>query len=251
MGTTLQDTLAHYLRPDLRLAHHLRPLSFDVGIAPYAGGSVLVSLGHTRVICAASFEKKVPSWITQQGLAQGWLTAEYTMLPYSTLERKPRNTKGTVDGRSVEIQRLIGRALRSVLDLKKIPGYTLHIDCDVLQADGSTRVAAINGAYVAAQLAVKKLLQAKTFNHNPFKEAIAALSLGIVQDHILLDLCYLEDKEADMDCNIILTASSQLVELQASGEEATFSKEQILDIIDLAQQHAKTIFALQTKALEA
>lgn len=249
MGTSLQDALPQYLRPDLRLAHHLRPLSFEVNIAPYAGGSVLVSLGQTRVICAASFEKKVPTWITQQGLAHGWLTAEYTMLPYSTLERKPRDSKGKVDGRSVEIQRLIGRALRSVLDLKKMPGYTLHIDCDVLQADGSTRVAAINGAYVAAELAVKKLLQAKTLSQNPFKEAIAALSLGIVKDQILLDLCYLEDKEADMDCTIILTASSQLVELQASGEEATFSKEHIVSIIDLAQKHAKTIFDLQLKAL--
>lgn len=249
MAMSLQDSLSQYLRPDLRSPSQMRSLTFEVGIAPYAGGSVLVSLGHTRVICAASFEKKVPNWILQQGLGQGWLTAEYTMLPYSTLERKPRESKGKTDGRSIEIQRLIGRALRSVIDLKKMPGYTLHIDCDVLQADGSTRVAAINGAYVAAELAIKKMLQAKTLQQNPLKEAVAALSIGIVKDQILLDLCYLEDKEADMDCNIILTASSQIVELQASGEESTFSQEQLLDILALAQKSAKPIFKLQAEAL--
>lgn len=249
MGTSFQDTLTAYLRPDLRTPSQMRNLSFEAHIAPHAGGSVLVSLGHTRVICAASFEKKVPTWIVQQGLGHGWLTAEYTLLPYSTLERKPRDNKGKPDGRSIEIQRLIGRALRSVIDLKKMPGYTLHIDCDVLQADGSTRVAAINGAYVAAELAIKKMIQAKSLQDNPLKEAVAALSIGIVKDHILLDLCYLEDKEADVDCTLIMTASSQIVELQASGEESTFSQAQLLDILTLAQKSIKPIFKLQAEAL--
>ena len=249
MGTSLQDTLTHYLRPDLRSPLHMRELSFQPHIAPHAGGSVLVSLGNTRVICAASFEKKVPVWITQQGLGHGWLTAEYTLLPYSTLERKPRDSKGKADGRSIEIQRLIGRALRAVIDLKKMPGYTLHIDCDVLQADGSTRVAAINGAYVAAELAIKKLLQAKTLSESPIKEAVAALSVGVVNNQVLLDLCYLEDKEAAVDCTIILTASGQMVEIQASGEAATFSQTQLLDMLSLAEKSAKPIFKLQAQAL--
>ena len=237
-------------RADGRSADQLRPLTIEVNVAPYASGSVLLGFGATRVICAATIEAKVPSWMKQQGVKGGWLTAEYSMLPYSTLDRKPRDiTKGKIDGRTVEIQRLIGRSLRAVLDLKKLGQNTLWLDCDVLQADGGTRTASITGAYLAARLAVQKLLDAKKIAENPLTDSVAAVSAGIFAGQALLDLDYLEDKDAEVDTNIVMTGRGQFVEVQGSGEETTFSGEQLQPLRGLAQSGLKELASLQSAFL--
>ncbi|MEO6003466.1 MAG: ribonuclease PH [Opitutus sp.] len=237
-------------RVDGRKPDQLRTITFEPNIAPYATGSVLVSFGVTRVICAAMIEPKVPTWMRQQGVKGGWLTAEYSMLPYSTLDRKQRDsTKGKVEGRTIEIQRLIGRALRAVIDLQKLGENTLWIDCDVLQADGGTRTAAITGAYLATRLAIQKLLDAKKLNENPLTDSVAAVSAGVVGGASLLDLNYVEDKDAEVDANIVMTGRGQFVELQSSGEESTFSQDQLQSLIGLAQKGLKEIAALQTSFL--
>src|SRR3954468_21455995 len=189
-------------RADGRQPTELRKITFEPNIAPHATGSVLVSFGQTRVICAATIEPKVPTWMRQQGVKGGWLTAEYSMLPYSTHERKQRDiSKGKLDGRTVEIQRLIGRSLRAVLDLQKLGDNTLWVDCDVIQADGGTRTASITGAYLATRLAVQKLLDAKRIAENPLVDSVAAISAGIYDGRELLDLSYVEDKDAEVDFN--------------------------------------------------
>ena len=209
-------------RSDHRSADQLRPLTIEAHIAPHASGSVLLGFGATRVICAATIEAKVPSWMKQQGVKGGWLTAEYSMLPYSTLERKPRDiSKGKLDGRTVEIQRLIGRSLRAVIDLQKLGENTLWIDCDVLQADGGTRTASITGAYLATRLAIQRLLDQKVLADNPLSDSVAAVSVGICGGAELLDLNYLEDRDAEVDANVVMTGRGQFVEVQGSGEEST------------------------------
>jgi len=239
-----------FTRIDGRRPDQLRPISFEAGIAPHATGSVLVSFGSTRVICAATIEPKVPTWMRQQGIKGGWLTAEYSLLPYSTLERKQREvTKGKQEGRTVEIQRLIGRALRAVLDLQKLGDNTLWIDCDVLQADGGTRTASITGAYLATRLAIQRLLDARKLADNPLVDSVAAISTGIFSGHELLDLNYYEDKDAAVDANVVMTGRGQFVELQSSGEESTFSGEQLQRLIGLAQGGLKEIAGLQTAFL--
>jgi ribonuclease PH len=238
------------LRADGRAYDQLRPISFLPDIAPHATGSVLVAFGDTRVICGATVEPNVPTWMKQQGVKGGWLTAEYSMLPYSTHERKSRDSsRGKVDGRTIEIQRLIGRSLRAVLDLEKLGTHTLWIDCDVLQADGGTRTAAITGAYVAARLAVQKLLDAKRIPENPLRDSVAAVSVGIVGGREVLDLPYLEDKDAEVDCNVVMTGRGQFVEVQGSGEEATFSPEQLQSLLTLAQRGVRELAAAQTAFL--
>jgi ribonuclease PH len=237
-------------RVDGRQADQLRPITFEANIAPYATGSVLVSFGATRVICAAMIEPKVPAWMKQQRVPGGWLTAEYSMLPYSTLERKQRDiTKGKLDGRTVEIQRLIGRSLRAVLDLLKLGENTLWIDCDVLQADGGTRTASITGAYLATRLAVQKLLDAGKLRENPLTDSVAAVSAGIFNGQDLLDLNYIEDKDAEVDFNVVMTGQGKFVEVQGCGEEATFTHDQLISLIALAQKGIKEINALQTAFL--
>ena len=237
-------------RVDGRKPDQLRPISFEANIAPYATGSVLVSFGATRVICAAMIEPKVPAWMRQQGIKGGWLTAEYSMLPYSTLERKQRDiSRGKLDGRTVEIQRLIGRSLRAVVDLQKLGDNTLWIDCDVLQADGGTRTASITGAYLATRLAVQKLLDANKIKENPITDSVAAISAGIFNGQDLLDLNYVEDKDAEVDANVVMTGRGQFVELQSSGEESTFSQEQLVSLTALAQKGLKELSALQTAFL--
>jgi ribonuclease PH len=237
-------------RSDGRTAAQLRPVTFQAGIAPHATGSVLVAFGATRVICAAMIEPKVPSWMRQQGVKGGWLTAEYSMLPYSTLERKPRDiSKGKLDGRTVEIQRLIGRSLRAVVDLQKLGDNTLWVDCDVLQADGGTRTASITGAYLATRLAVQKLLDDRKLAENPLADSVAAVSVGLCGGHALLDLNYVEDKDAEVDANIVMTGRGQFVEVQSSGEETTFSPEQLQSLLALAQTGLKELSALQTAFL--
>ncbi|HKB57936.1 MAG TPA: ribonuclease PH [Lacunisphaera sp.] len=237
-------------RSDNRNADQLRPLTIEANVAPYASGSVLLGFGATRVICAATIEAKVPSWMKQQGVKGGWLTAEYSMLPYSTLDRKPRDiTKGKIDGRTVEIQRLIGRSLRAVLDLGKLGEHTLWIDCDVLQADGGTRTAAITGAYLAARLAIQKLLDAKKITENPLTDSVAAISVGLCGGQELLDLNYLEDKDAEVDANVVMTGRGQFVEVQSSGEESTFSHAQLQGLIALAQKGVQELTAAQAAFL--
>ena len=237
-------------RIDGRSADQLRPLTIEVNVAPYASGSVLLGFGATRVICAATIEAKVPSWMKQQGVKGGWLTAEYSMLPYSTLDRKPRDiTKGKIDGRTVEIQRLIGRSLRAVLDLEKLGEHTLWIDCDVLQADGGTRTASITGAYIAARLAIQKLLDAKRITENPLTDSVAAVSVGLFKGEALLDLNYVEDKDAEVDANVVMTGRGQFVEVQSSGEESTFSHAQLQQLLGLSQKGLAELAAAQAAFL--
>src|SRR5947208_3082486 len=237
-------------RLDGRRADQLRPITFEPNIAPYATGSVLVSFGLTRVICAATIEPNVPTWMKQQKVPGGWLTAEYSMLPYSTLDRKERDiARGKIDGRTVEIQRLIGRSLRAVVDLHKLGQNTLWLDCDVLQADGGTRTASITGAYVAARLAVQKLLDDKKIPENPLTDSVAAVSVGVFGGRELLDLAYVEDKDAEVDFNIVMTGRGQFVEVQGAGEEATFSGDQLTSLVALAKMGLVDLSAMQTAFL--
>lgn len=223
-------------RPDKRHAQELRPITFDIGIAPHASGSVLISFGDTRIICAATIDKNRPRWMQQQNKEGGWITAEYSMLPYSTLDRKKRDiSRGRADGRTVEIQRLIGRSLRAIADLSKLPGSCLWIDCDVLQADGGTRCASITGAYLAARLAIEKFLKAGQLEENPLIDSVAAVSVGLYKDHEITDLNYLEDRDATVDFNVVMTGCGSFVEVQGSGEEASFSQEQLDKLISLAR----------------
>jgi len=239
-----------FKRPDGRATDELRPIGFEADIAPNATGSVLVSFGDTRVICGASIEDRVPGWMRAQNVEGGWLTAEYSMLPYSTHDRKQRDSsRGKLDGRSVEIQRLIGRSLRAVLDLKKLPGKTLWVDCDVLQADGGTRTASITGAYLAARMAVQKLIDEKRLKENPFGDSVAAISVGIFEDEAVLDLPYVEDKAAAVDFNVVMTGQGQYVEVQGTGEEATFSEEQLAALLALAKKGCKELASQQTAFL--
>jgi ribonuclease PH len=237
-------------RPDGRLADQLRPVAFEAGIAPHATGSVLVSFGRTRVICAATIEPGVPAWMKQQKVPGGWLTAEYSLLPYSTHERKPRDiSRGKLDGRTVEIQRLIGRSIRAVIDLDKLGQNTLWIDCDVLQADGGTRTASVTGAYLAARLAVQTLLDAGRLKENPLVDSVAAVSVGLLKGRPLLDLPYVEDKDAEVDCNIVMTGRGRFVEIQGAGEESTFSGEEFQTLLTLAQKGIRELSAAQTAFL--
>jgi ribonuclease PH len=237
-------------RADGRKPQELRPITFEANFAPHATGSVLVGYGSTQVICAATIEPGVPTWMKQQGVKGGWLTAEYSMLPYSTHERKARDiNKGRLDGRTVEIQRLIGRSLRATIDLDKLGQNTLWLDCDVLQADGGTRTASITGAYVAARLAVQKLLDAGKLRESPLIDSVAAVSVGLVGNSALLDLAYVEDKDAQVDFNVVMTGRGQFVEVQGTGEESTFSQEQLSELIAVAQVGLKEISGLQAAFL--
>jgi ribonuclease PH len=238
-------------RHDGRDADQLRPLSFSLGIAPNASGSVLVATGSTRVICTAMVEESVPRWMKEQNVTGGWLTAEYSMLPYSTLQRKARDSaRGKVDGRSVEIQRLIGRSLRAVVDLELLGARTLWVDCDVLQADGGTRTASITGACVAAYLACRKLLEEKKVARLPVKQLVGAVSTGIVEGRPLLDLDYPEDRDAAVDMNVVMTESGHYVEVQSSGEEAVFSPEELAVLLELGRKGVQQIIAAQRAILE-
>jgi ribonuclease PH len=251
IDTRRADSPHPFSRPDGRAVDEVRAVSFAPGIAPHAHGSVLARFGDTAVICAAMIEDKVPPWMTQQRVPGGWLSAEYSLLPYSTLDRKQRDiARGKLDGRTVEIQRLIGRALRAVVDLSKLPGMTLWVDCDVLQADGGTRTAAISGAYVAARLAEQKLLAAGKIKGSFFTDSVAAVSAGIWRGHAVLDLNYLEDKDAEVDANIVLTGAGRFVEIQSSGEEATFSGEELDALVALARKGAAEITLAQAQALK-
>lgn len=236
-------------RPDGRRPDQLRPWTFQWDVAPNCSGSILVSCGKTQVVCAASLEEDVPRWKKSQKVPGGWLTAEYSMLPYSTPDRKPRDiTKGKIDGRSSEIQRLIGRSMRAAVDLDLLGERTLWIDCDVLAADGGTRTTAITGAFLAAKLAIHRLQQKGLIKKSPLKEPVAATSVGLYRKRVILDLCYLEDRDAEADMNVVMTASGQLVEVQASGEEATFSPAEFAKMLKLAAKGVHELIAFQEKA---
>ena len=223
-------------RHDGRTPSQLRPVTFTPGFAPNATGSVLVSTGETRVICSAMIEEAVPRWMKEQQVSGGWVTAEYSMLPYSTLQRKQRDSsRGKVDGRATEIQRLIGRSLRAALDLDKLGQRTMWIDCDVLSADGGTRTASITGASVAAALACRKLMAEGKIKQWPIKQLVTAVSVGIVNGVALLDLCYVEDKDAAVDLNVVMTEGGHFVEVQGSGEESTFSEAELNTMLSLAR----------------
>jgi len=238
------------LRADGRDAGQLRPVSFQNGIAPYAAGSTLIAFGQTRVICGVTVEESVPRWLKEQNVEGGWLTAEYSMLPYSTLQRKPRDiTRGKLDGRSQEIQRLVGRSMRAAINLAKLGTRTFWVDCDVLQADGGTRTAAITGGFVALTLAIRKLVAEGKLTENPLLEPVAAVSVGMLQDRPLLDLCYSEDAEAAVDMNLVMNAAGQFIELQGSGEEATFSQSQLEAMLALGRAGIGQLLRAQQEAL--
>ena len=238
-------------RPDSRKIDELRPISFVPNIAPNATGSVLVSFGQTRVICSAIVQPGVPRWMKEQKVEGGWLTAEYSMLPYSTGGgRKPRDImRGKMDARSSEIQRLIGRSLRAVVDLKLLEANTVWVDCDVLQADGGTRTASITGASVACAIAFNRMLSEGMLKQSPLKKHVSAVSCGIYQDSPILDLCYLEDRDARVDFNIVMTQELDFVELQGSGEEASFSNDEMESMLSLGKKGITEIAKLQETAV--
>lgn len=239
-------------RSDGRQADQLRDISFIPNVAAHASGSVLVSFGNTRVICAATVEEDVPRWMRVQRVEGGWLTAEYAMLPYSTLERKGRDiTRGKLDGRSSEIQRLIGRALRSVVDLRKIGQRTIWVDCDVLQADGGTRTASITGGCVAVAIAFNRLFAQGKIKDFPLKKLVAAVSAGVHEGTALLDLNYLEDRDAAVDFNVVMTEHGEFVEIQGSGEEAVFSSDEMTAMLELSRQGIGRLIQLQREAILA
>jgi len=238
------------MRADGRAPNQLRTLRFQNNIAPHATGSTLIEWGNTRVICGVTVEETVPRWMKEQKIAGGWLTAEYSMLPYSTLERKPRDSaKGKIDGRSQEIQRLIGRAMRAALNLEKLGERTVWVDCDVLQADGGTRTAAITGAYVALSMAMQNLLAEGKLTVEPVLHAVAGVSVGIVNGQPLLDLCYAEDVAAAVDMNLVMNSAGEFIEVQGTGEEATFSEKQLGDLLALGKAGIRELLAAQEKAL--
>src|ERR1039458_8394508 len=239
-------------RGDGRSHNQLRPVRFQNNIAPYTTGSTLIEWGNTRVICGVTVDESVPRWMKEQGVTGGWITAEYSMLPYSTLQRKQRDiTKGKIDGRSQEIQRLIGRAMRAALDLEKLGSRTIWVDCDVLQADGGTRTAAITGAYVALSLATRRLMAEGKLSADPIRHAIAAVSVGILEKQALLDLCYTEDAAAEVDLNRVMTSAGEFIELQGTGEEATFTETQLADMLALGKAGVGQLLDLQRAALGA
>jgi ribonuclease PH len=244
------ESIAPLLRADGRRAGELRPVRFQNHIAPNATGSTLIEWGQTRVICGVTVEESVPRWMKEQNVTGGWITAEYSMLPYSTLQRKARDSsKGRIDGRSQEIQRLIGRSLRAAIDLEKLGPRTIWVDCDVLQADGGTRTAAITGAFVALSLAMKKLIADGKVPQSPLLEPVAAVSAGLVNDQPVLDLCYTEDVAAAVDMNLVMNAAGEFIELQGNGEEATFTEAQLAALLALGKSGIRQLLELQQAAL--
>jgi ribonuclease PH len=237
-----------FYRSDNRTPDQLRPVKIIPDFIGTAEGSVLIEVGNTRVICTASIEEVVPPFMRNTG--KGWITSEYSMLPRSTLTRTPREVvKGRASGRTHEIQRLIGRSLRAVTDLARLGERTIWIDCDVIQADGGTRTASITGAFVALGLALEKLVQAGTLSSVPLKDFVAAVSVGIVDGEVLLDLCYEEDSRADVDMNFVMTAAGKMVELQATAEHQVFDDAQLAKMMAFARQGVQELIAKQQAVL--
>ena len=236
------------MRPSRRQADELRPVSLERGVVKYAEGSCFVKFGDTHVLVTATLEDRLPPWL--KGQARGWVTAEYGMLPRATLERTRREASaGKQGGRTIEIQRLIGRSLRAVVDLVALGERQITIDCDVIQADGGTRTASITGAFVALGMALEKLVDAGTLTSAPLRDFVAAVSVGIVDGEILLDLCYEEDSRADVDMNFVMTAGHKLVEVQATAEHQVFDDAQLAKMIAFAKQGVQSLIAKQQSVL--
>jgi ribonuclease PH len=241
-----------FARVDGRACDQIRPLRFLNGIAPHAAGSTLIEWGNTRVICGVTIEDTVPRWMKEQNVTGGWITAEYSMLPYATLTRKARDiSKGKIDGRSQEIQRLIGRAMRAAIDLELIGSRTIWLDCDVLQADGGTRTAAITGCYVALSLAIQSLQRAGKLGPEMALKPVAAVSVGIVESRALLDLSYVEDVAASVDMNLVMNGEGEFIELQGTGEEASYTEEQLAAMLALGKSGICQLLRSQKEALRA
>lgn len=239
------------VRADQRRADQLREVRFEPGFQKHPTGSVLVSFGATRVICAVTVIEGVPKWMSAAE-SRGWLTAEYQMLPGATSERSPREvSRGQVSGRSAEIQRLVGRSLRAALDLTRIPGRTLYVDCDVLDADGGTRCAAVTGACVALELALLKLLAGGQLRDWPMVRRVAAVSVGLVDGEPRLDLCYAEDSTAAVDMNVVMTSNGRFVEVQGTAEHDPFSRAEMDAMLALAEGGLQELFRLQQEAVKA
>jgi len=235
-------------RPDGRAADALRPITIETGVQAYAEGSALISFGLTRVLCAATVESGVPRWM--QGTGKGWVTAEYAMLPRATVERTPRESvRGRIGGRTHEIQRLIGRSLRSVTDLRSLGEHVVHVDCDVLQADGGTRTAAITGAWVALSLALDRIAAGGLVAQRPALDRLAAVSVGIVEGKRLLDLAYVEDSAAQVDMNVVVAGEGRFVEVQGTAEGDPFSRAEMDALLDLAVAGCGELFAIQEAAV--
>lgn len=234
-----------------RAADELRPIEIQTNVNKYAPGSCLIKWGDTQVLCTVMIEDKVPAWMKQQQKHGGWLTAEYGMLPHAGNIRKDRDAvKGKQDSRSIEIQRLIGRALRAITDLHQIPNKTIKIDCDVLQADGGTRTASITAAYIATKMAVDKALKEGRIEHTPLIGQVAAVSCGVVGSEPVLDLDYQEDSNAGTDANFVMTANGKLIEIQSSAEGAPFSKEEFSALLALAEKGIAKLIQKQNEALK-
>ena len=237
-----------YFRSDNRSPDQLRPVLITPDFITTAEGSVLIEVGNTRVICTASIEETVPPFMRNTG--KGWISSEYSMLPRATLTRTPREvSKGRASGRTHEIQRLIGRSLRAVTDLARRGERTIWVDCDVIQADGGTRTASITGAFVALGLALEKLVEAGTLTSVPLKDFVAAVSVGMVDGEILLDLCYEEDSRADVDMNFVMTAGHKMVEIQATAEHQVFDEHQLNKMLAFARQGVQSLIAKQQAVL--
>ena len=232
-------------RIDGRTPGQLRPVRLTVDYLDYAEGSVLIETGNTRVLCAASIEERVPLFL--EGKGQGWVTAEYNMLPRATHTRSAREREGKIGGRTQEIQRLIGRSLRAAMDMQALGPRTITLDCDVLQADGGTRTAAITGAYVALHRACTVLLQRGLLTTHPVRTAIAATSVGVIDGALLLDLCYTEDSHADVDFNVVMTGEHNFVEVQGTGEGGVFSRTTMDALVSLAGQGITELLAIQQR----
>jgi ribonuclease PH len=237
------------MRPDHRLPDQLRPVKFDLDFISYPEGSVLISQGNTRVLCNASIEEGVPRWMQSQNISGGWITAEYAMLPRATHTRTPRETAG-LSGRTQEIRRLVGRSMRAAVDLKQLGSRTITLDCDVLQADGGTRTAAITGSYVSLAIALEKFILEGKIPPSTLSAAVAAVSVGIVDGECRLDLCYEEDSTAQADMNIVMTGAGEFVEIQGTAEKSPFSHTEFQQMLDYARKGIEELLSLQKGLLE-
>ena len=248
---SLKELNVTLIRSENRKADELRKIKITPNYIPQAAGSVLVEFGKTRVICAASVEEKIPRWMMNEKNKTGWITAEYSMTPYAGGKRKMReSTMGKIGGRTQEIQRLIGRSLRSVVTLKYLGLRTIWIDCDVIQADGGTRTASITGGYIALYLALQKFVDDGKIKRIPMKRKVSAISVGVVGDEILLDLDYPEDFAAAVDFNVVMTDTGEFIEVQGTAEERPFSRKQLDKMLKLAEKGCKELFKLQEEAVK-
>lgn len=238
------------MRIDGRKANELRPVIMIPGFSTYAEGSVLIKMGQTHVLCNLTVEEDVPRWMKIQNKPGGWVTAEYAMLPRATHQRTPRET-GSLGGRTMEIRRLVGRSLRAAVDLEKLGARTLILDCDVLQADGGTRTAAITGAYTALAIGVRKLIQQGLVTEQVFRSPVAAVSVGVIGEQCCLDLCYLEDSQAEVDANVVMNAAGEFIEFQGTSEGRPYSKKTMDELINLAYRGIGELLSIQQQTLAA